>query len=199
MEAVPILMVIFGGVFGGIALITRVDGQNKLRILQEKRAIAELGQAPAPPAPLPAPTPADPHAAPVLALQLPEPQRSQALDLLCQIQDAPRALDARSSYLVKQTQADYLPQTLRAYLDLTDGARQRLAAQGMDAQTLLSEQLDLMNRGVQEALKLDHAAADRMLTQGRFLRERFQSTAETAELGGLRLPDPQGRVTLDKL
>ncbi|WP_161883912.1 hypothetical protein [Deinococcus alpinitundrae] len=197
MEAVPILMVIFGGVFGGIALITRVDGQNKLRILQEKRAIAELGQAAPPPAPLPAPTttPADPHAAPVLALQLPEPQRSQALALLCQIQDAPRSLDARSSYLVKQTQADYLPQTLRAYLDLTDGARQRLAAQGMDAQTLLSEQLALMDGGVREALKLDHAAADRMLTQGRFLRERFQNPAEPSELS---LSEAHRRVLLDK-
>ncbi|AZI41779.1 hypothetical protein EHF33_02635 [Deinococcus psychrotolerans] len=176
MEAVPILMVIFGGIFGGIALITRVDGQSKLRILQEKRAIAELEQAAKQPAPLPAPTPDDPHAAAVLALRLPEPQRSQALELLCLVQDAPKTLDARSAFLIKQTQADYLPQTLRAFLDLTAGARQRLSAQGMDAETLLSEQLDLIGAGVKEALRLDHAAADRMLTQGRFLRERFAAS-----------------------
>lgn len=192
MIPVLIVLVVFGSIFGGSALITSIAGQNKLRILQEKRAIAELEAGAKRPAPLPAPTPADPHAAPVLALKLPEPQRSQALALLCQIQDAPAALDARSTYLVKQTQADYLPQTLRAYLDLTDGARQRLAAQGMDAQTLLSEQLDLMDRGVHEALRLDHAAADRMLTQGRFLRERFQGASE------LSLPEPRDLVSLDK-
>ena len=188
MEAVPILAVIFGGIFGGISLITHISGLNKIRILQEKRALAEAEasarQGPAPAA-LPAPTPADPHAAPVLALKLPEPLRSQAWRLLQQLQDAPRTLDARSAFLVKQTQADYLPQTLRAYLELTDGARQRLAAQGMDAETLIAEQLTLMESGVQEALRLDHAAADRLLTQGRFLRERFQNAAPGAELVSL--------------
>lgn len=196
MIAVLIVLVVFGSIFGGSALIASITGQNKLRILQEKRAIAELELAATRPTPLPAPTPGDPHAAPVLALKLPEPQRSQALALLCQVQDVPAGLDARSAYLIKQTQADYLPQTLRAYLDLTDGARQRLAAQGMDAQALLSEQLDLIAQGVREALRLDHAAADRMLTQGRFLRERFQGESEPGELS---LPESHSRVPLDKV
>ncbi|MFC6748160.1 hypothetical protein [Deinococcus aquaticus] len=38
---------------------------------------------------------------------------------------------------------------------------------------LLDEQLTLLEDGVREALRHDHAAADRLLTQGRFLRERF--------------------------
>ncbi len=184
MIAVFIVLVVFGSIFGGSALITHIAGQNKLRILQEQRALAEAQR----PAALPAPAPvvaADPHAAPVLALRLPEPMRQQTLALLCQLHDAPRTLDARSLYLVRQTQADYLPQTLRAYLELTAGARQRLAAQGMDAETLLAEQLELIAGGVHEALRLDHAAADRMLTQGRFLRERFAA-----------LPDRRGRTGL---
>ncbi|WP_181392076.1 hypothetical protein [Deinococcus irradiatisoli] len=168
-----IAVLILLAIFGGVSLIIHTEGQNKLRLLREKRVLAEAQK----PQALPAPEPSDPYAAPVLALKLPEPQRQQALALLCQLQDAPSTLDARSMYLVRQTQADYLPQTLRAYLDLTDGARARLAAQGMDAQTLLGEQLTLMVQGVQEALRLDHAAADRMLTQGRFLRERFQLPA----------------------
>ena len=173
MLAVLILLVIFGN----LALMTYIREQGKVRVLQEKRALAEAearAKSGPPPAALPTPEPADPHAAPVLALRLPEPLRSQAWQLLRQLQDAPRTLDARSAFLVKQTRADYLPQTLRAYLDLTDGARRRLEAQGMDAETLIAEQLDLMESGVQEALRLDHAAADRLLTQGRFLRERFQ-------------------------
>lgn len=188
MIAVLIVLVVFGSIFGGSALITFIAGQNKLRLLQEQRAIAELEAAAKRPAPLPAPVPSDPHAAPVLALRLPEPQRSQALALLCQLQDAPKSLDARSSYLVRQTQADYLPQTLSAFLDLTDGARRRLAAEGMDAQTLLAEQLDLIEQGVYEALRLDHAAADRMLTQGRFLRERFAALPGEGELVSLAKP-----------
>ncbi|WP_420596890.1 hypothetical protein [Deinococcus sp.] len=182
MEAVPILATIFFFVFGGISLMTYVGNLGKVRILQEKRALAEAearAKSGPPPAALPTPVAADPNAAPVLALKLPEPLRTQAWALLRQLQDAPKTLDARSAYLVKQAQADYLPQTLRSYLELTDGARRRLAAQGMDTETLIAEQLTLIDSGVQEALRLDHAAADRLLTQGRFLRERFQDAAPT--------------------
>jgi hypothetical protein len=187
-EAVPILLAIFGGVFGGVSLLSYVNGLSKVRVLREKRALVEAQNAlqleTSKPAPLPAPAPlADPNAAPVLALRLPEPLRRKALALLVQIQDAPGTLDARSAYLVKQTAGDYLPQTLKAYLDLTPGARQRLAAQGMDPETLTAEQLDLMSQGVSEALRLDHAAADRLLTQGRFLRERFQPGPDELVLG----------------
>ncbi|WP_293910152.1 hypothetical protein [Deinococcus sp.] len=188
-EAVPILLAIFGGVFGGVSLMNYVSGISKVRVMQEKRALIEAQNAAQleanRPAPLPAPAPlADPNAAPVLALKLPEPLRSKALALLVQIQDAPGTLDARSAYLVRQTAGDYLPQTLKAYLDLTPGARSRLSAQGMDPDTLAAEQLDLMAAGVSEALRLDHAAADRLLTQGRFLRERFAPGPDELVLSG---------------
>lgn len=172
MEAALIILAFFGSVFGGAALITSIAGRQKVQVLREKRLLAEAQR----PAALPAPVPADPNAAPVLALRLPEPQRSAALDLLRRLTDAPDTLDARSTYLLRQTQAEYLPETLRAYLDLPESARQHLAAQGMSPETLLTEQLQLIHQGVQDALRLDHAAADRVLTQGRFLRERFQSS-----------------------
>ena len=183
MTAVLILMVIFGG----IALITYVDNVTKA----QKRA----GQLPPPSAPalpgtgpatdaapqlgapsahaLGAGAPADPLEA--LILRLPEPARAHAWTLLCAVADAQREeqTDARTAYLLVQTRAAYLPDTLRAYLQLTDGARRTLAAQGQPADLLLAEQLRLMEDGVREALRHDHATADRLLTQGRFLRERF--------------------------
>lgn len=171
MEEALTTLAMFGSIFGGVALMTYVSGRQKIALLREKRLYAEA-QRPALP---PAPAPADPHAAPVLALRLPEPQRTRALRLLCQLADAPADLDPRSAYLVRQTQAEYLPATLRAYLDLGGGARQRLLAQGLTPETLLTEQLGLIEQGLEDALRLDHAAADRVLTQGRFLRERFQT------------------------
>lgn len=183
-EAVAIIVATFGSIFGGVMGILHVSGSNKIRVLQEKRLLAEAQR----PVALPAPAPADPHAASALALRLPEPQRSAALALLCQLADAPASLDARSRYLIEQTQAEYLPETLRAYLDLKEGARQRLAAQGMNPETLLTEQLSLIRQGIQDALRLDHEAADRVLTQGRFLRERFQLTAPSEDDAGALPP-----------
>ncbi|MBB5232852.1 hypothetical protein [Deinococcus budaensis] len=171
MEEALTTLAMFGSIFGGVALMTYVSGRQKIELLREKTRLAEAQRLALPPAA----APADPHAAPALALRLPEPQRTQALRLLCQLADAPADLDPRSAYLVRQTQAEYLPATLRAYLDLHDGARRRLAAQGLDPETLLSEQLGLIGEGLEDALRLDHAAADRVLTQGRFLRERFQT------------------------
>lgn len=187
-EAVPIILATFGSIFGGVMGIIHVSGRSRVQVLREKRLLAEAQREASRPVALPAPTPADPHAAPVLALRLPEPQRGLALALLAQLTDAPESLDARSRYLINQTKDGYLPETLRSYLDLKDGARQHLLAQGMNPETLLTEQLSLMRQGVQNALRLDHEAADRVLTQGRFLRERFQLGAGTDGEGERALP-----------
>lgn len=110
-------------------------------------------------------------------LELPDPQRQQAFGLLCLVHDAVTSgkyrSDQRTTYLLEQTLQAYLPDTLRAYLELTPGALERLNVSGQPAQALLTEQLSLMADGVQEALRRDHAAADRLLGQGQFLRERF--------------------------
>ncbi len=108
-------------------------------------------------------------------LRLPEPARSRAWALLCSLHDALREVpgDARTSFLLQQTRDQYLPDTVSAYLHLTPAARAQLEAQGQPPETLLLEQLSLIEGGVAEVLRHDHAAADRLLTQGRFLRERF--------------------------
>ncbi|GHF29433.1 hypothetical protein HNQ07_000862 [Deinococcus metalli] len=180
MTAVLILMVIFGG----IALITYVDNSTKA----QRRALPEPDvRTPATAAALPAP--ADPSGgAETLILDLPEPARAAAWTLLCDVVDALKAGsgDARTTYLLTQTRDAYLPDTLRAYHGLTDGARRTLSAQGQPPETLLHEQLRLLEDGVREALRHDHATADRLLAQGRFLRERFGQ----AEGNALTLPGP---------
>ncbi|MFC4639349.1 hypothetical protein [Deinococcus hohokamensis] len=176
MIAVLILIVIFGG----IALITYVDNTTKAgrrAALREGRPGAALPGTSVnqEPAALPVPAAEARGTGLDLLLPLPEPARTRAWALLCLLADAGAAgaEDARTRYLLTQTREAYLPDTLRAYLGLTEGARQTLAAQGQPAEQLLEEQLALIEDGVREALRHDHAAADRLLSQGRFLRERF--------------------------
>ena len=113
----------------------------------------------------------------VLTLELPDPQRQQVYQLLCLVNDALTSgrynHDQRTQFLLQQTLDTYLPDTLRAYLELTPGAAQKLDNAGQPARQLLTEQLTLMTSGVEQAMKRDHAAADRLLSHGNFLRERF--------------------------
>lgn len=194
MIAVLILIVIFGG----IALITYVDNTTKAqrRAWRLEDAAAKAGQAlpsaaakavAALPHAAVAPAPEGPE---TLILRLPDDARARAWALLCTVADAQQGKgnpDTRTAYLLRQTRESYLPDTLRAYLGLTDGARRALEAQGQSPDTLLTEQIALMEDGVREALRHDHAAADRLLTQGRFLRERFGTTE-----GGLSLDKIKG-------
>lgn len=178
MTAVLILMVIFGG----IALITYVDNTTKA----QRRALPKADVPP--PAALPAPTGSG--SAETLMPPLPEPARSVAWGILCEVTDALAAGngDARTTYLLTQTRDAYLPDTLRAYHGLTDGARRTLAAQGQPPELLLHEQLRLLEDGVREALRHDHATADRLLAQGRFLRERFGSAGGDLTLAASSRP-----------
>ena len=123
----------------------------------------------------PTETPAPTRTLPDDLLRLPEPARTRAWALLCSLHDALREapVDARTSFLLQQTRDQYLPDTVSAYLHLTPAARAQLEGQGQPPETLLLEQLSLIEGGVAEVLRHDHAAADRLLTQGRFLRERF--------------------------
>ncbi|WP_328774649.1 hypothetical protein [Deinococcus aquaedulcis] len=142
-----------------------------------------------PGAPLALSAGAVPDDAPALALRLPEPHRLYALALLCRLEDAPQAAQGRTLFVLRQARDTYLPETLRAYLHLTPAGRAQLAAQGHSPEALLGEQLALINGAVTEALAHDHAAADRLLTQGRFLLDRAQRPAEltaASEMGGAR-------------
>lgn len=179
MMAVLILLVIFGG----ITAIVYADHAGK-----SARKAMTLNPQEAPPLPAAAaPLPRTQADAPEsLALRLPEPARTQAWGLLCTVIDAHRAGvdgDSRTAYLLSQTRETYLPDTLRAYLNLTEGARRTLESQGQPPETLLTEQLGLLEDGVREALRHDHATADRLLSQGRFLRERFGTAESELSLG----------------
>ncbi|OLV18006.1 hypothetical protein [Deinococcus marmoris] len=185
MIAVLILLVIFGG----ITAIVYVDNAGKAG----RKALSQSTQEQAQPLPaasqtaLPHPQAETPES---LALRLPEPARTQAWKLLCMVIDARKDGvngDTRTAYLLTQTRESYLPDTLRAYLSLTDGARRTLEGQGQPPETLLTEQLGLLEDGVREALRHDHATADRLLSQGRFLRERFGAAESELSLKpGLR-------------
>ena len=122
----------------------------------------------------------------LLTLELPDPERQQAYQLLCLVNDALTsgryAHDQRTQYLLQQTLDTYLPDTLRAYLELTPGAAQKLENVGHPARQLLGEQLTLMTSGVEQAMKRDHAAADRLLGQGNFLHEKFGKAQSNEEL-----------------
>lgn len=119
-----------------------------------------------------------PDDAAALALRLPEPHRLYALALLCRLQDAQGAsVDARGSFLIRQARFEYLPATLGSYLNVTPAAHAQLRAQGHDPELLLREQLELISRGVEDALRRDHQAAQNVLTQGAFLREVFEPPA----------------------
>lgn len=116
---------------------------------------------------------------PALALKLPEPHRLYALALLCRLQDAPfDRLNAQAQFVIRQSRLEYLPTTLRAYLNLTPTARQTLIDRGQLPDTLLRDQLEQISRGVDEALGADQDATRQLLTQGQFLRDRFLNEAE---------------------
>ena len=165
-EDVLVPLGFFAMVFG-FPLLRR---EMKHRHLMEKLRL-EQSQAPLSPFPL---APAGPDDAPALALRLPEPHRLYALAPLCRLQDAsPAALDARTQFVLAQTRAEYLPETLRGYLNLTPTAREALRSRGQNPETLLREQLELISKGVDDALAQDDGAARQVLTQGAFLRDVF--------------------------
>jgi hypothetical protein len=166
-EEVLVPIFFFGSLFAFPLLRRQMIHRHRLELLQ--------GAAAAPTAP---PLPID--SASELALHLPEPHRLYALALLCRLQDALDAgvLDAHSTFVFQQARTEYLPTTLRAYLNLTPAARTRLNARGQNAEELLREQLERISGGIAEALGQNHSSADRLLTQGHFLKERFDASAE---------------------
>ena len=178
MEEVLIPLFFFGSLFAFPLLRRQMIHRHRLELLRGPQAAAP-GLSGAPTANAAATT--SPSAAD-LALRLPEPHRLYTLALLCRLQDALGGppLPAHSAYVVRQALAEYLPATLGAYLGLGLADHARLDARGTDAETLLREQLELINAGVAEALGHSYAPADRLLTQGHFLGERFEAAAVRA-------------------
>ena len=80
-------------------------------------------------------------------------------------------------YLVRQTADDYLPRTINAYLSMPPEAADRpLAGQTRTAREELKAQLDLLDAKLDEiAVDLQRQDADRLLSNRRFLEDRFGS------------------------
>lgn len=173
MEDTLVPLFFFGAVFGFPLVRRTLIHRHRLELLRAQ-------QTPAPATPGPDGPPDD---APGLALRLPEPHRLYTLALLCRLQDTPATLEPHTRALLRQIRFEYLPDTLRSYLNLTPAARGQLRAGGRDPDALLREQLEHLSRGVDGALRQDHGSASRLLTQGHYLRDRFEaSTLDTARL-----------------
>lgn len=178
MEDALVALIFFAGLFGFPLARRALIHRHALERLRAEQGQAARPDPTQPEADAPAGDPA-----PALALRLPEPHRLYALALLCRLEDAPlHTLDPQSAYLVRQARAEYLPGTLRAYLNLTPGARAELRAGGHDPEALLRRQLELVAQGVEDALRRDPASAAHLLTQGHFLGEVFPAR-ETVRRG----------------
>ncbi|WP_309571050.1 hypothetical protein [Deinococcus sp.] len=164
-EATLVPLMFFGSVFAFPLVRRHLIHRHEMEKLDAAR-----------PVPLPqpgaAPTPDD--TAPAMALRLPEPHRRYALALLCRLQDAPYDhLGNHGQFVLRQARLEYLPDTLRAYLNLTPATRQHLRERGHSPEGHLREQLETIAQGVSEALDQGDTAERLVLTQGQFLRERF--------------------------
>jgi hypothetical protein len=79
-------------------------------------------------------------------------------------------------YVLRQCATDYLPSAVQAYLDLPRTyADNHVVADGKTALTLLSEQLDILAKQIDEiAANVNRADSDAVITNGRFLAEKFR-------------------------
>ena len=175
MEDILVPLFFFASVFGFQLARRAMIHRHRLELLRAQQAPAHGTSAPDGPQDSPQ------NDAPALALRLPEPHRLYALALLCRLQDAPPAQEPQVRALLGQIRFEYLPDTLRSYLNLTPAAREQLRAGGRDPEGLLREQLEHLSRGVDGTLRQDHGSASRLLTQGHYLRDRFEpSPLDTA-------------------
>jgi hypothetical protein len=84
----------------------------------------------------------------------------------------------RTAFIVRQTALDYLPATMESYLNLPVAFRRmHKVRDGKTSHDLLIEQLTLLDGKMKEILSgvLEHDT-QALLTNGRFLEEKFQKT-----------------------
>lgn len=86
------------------------------------------------------------------------------------------ALTDEDRYTLRETLARYLPETLANYLKLPPLYRRYHAVRdGKSAEALLSEQLATLDVGLRDMMdRVFRAEAQDMLTQGRFLEDKFK-------------------------
>jgi hypothetical protein len=86
-------------------------------------------------------------------------------------------------FILQRTATDYLPTTVHAYLDLPrDYAETRPIQDGRTAHQLVSAQLDVLATQMAEVVDAaNRGDVDRLLSQGRFLDEKFGKEALSIE------------------
>ena len=89
-------------------------------------------------------------------------------------------IDRQDLFALERTVSDYLPSTIDAYLTLPRAyANSRVVQDGKTPKDLLGDQLDLIEEkmeAISEAVSKDDL--NKLLTQGRFLEDRFGSNSE---------------------
>jgi hypothetical protein len=80
-----------------------------------------------------------------------------------------------AQHVLVRSATDYLPTSLQAYLDLPRAyADRQVVADGKTPLTLLSEQLDVLTRQIDQlAGAVKRADTDKLIAHGRFLAEKF--------------------------
>jgi hypothetical protein len=100
------------------------------------------------------------------------------LEILPKVQTS--TIDRQDLFALERTVAEYLPNTIDAYLTLPRAyANSRVVQDGKTAKDLLGDQLDLIEEkmeAISEAVSKDDL--NKLLAQGRFLEDRFGTNRE---------------------
>ena len=85
-----------------------------------------------------------------------------------------RVLDIYAVVQINGIIDDYLPTTLRTYLNLDPALTERVGPSGRTPRAALREQLESLRTAADELLQATHAHdVDALFTQGNFLRTKF--------------------------
>ncbi|MGA2395658.1 MAG: hypothetical protein ABSH03_20145 [Candidatus Lustribacter sp.] len=120
-------------------------------------------------------------------MQLPPDAAARISRIEALLDEAERALGAggaldEAAYSLRETRARYLPDTLRAYLDVPPSLRGERDAGGRTPDELLVAQLDHLERATAQRLReLAARRTESIAANGAFLTERFGPAAELPE------------------
>ena len=88
-----------------------------------------------------------------------------------------RPLDVYAAITVRSTVSDYLPTTVRRFLAVPEGERERVHGTGLSPVASLLEQVEALQTSVGQGLTAARAQdTDALMTQGAFLRTKFSGS-----------------------
>lgn len=192
MTSTPVWVVLLLLFIGGIWM---VSGGSRRARRRERRARRQwqgpppVDRMPAPP-PLPQmPQPLPPPPQPVVNLYRLPPEAQKQVD---RIERKAKVLGAhpdrfpigsKDFYTIQQTAAEYLPSTVKTYLEVPTWSVDKPTADGRTPVEILTKQLDLLEGKLDEiAEQVRKQRVDNMLANERFLEENFGKPADSEEL-----------------